>query len=94
VEKTDNMPIWVFLAFSSIATRKAALLLIWACAVFSIYCIPWSMFFAGQDWVKKLFLIEDWSWIAMMAPITLWYWLSLRWVDHNMGWEDPAQDKG
>lgn len=94
MEKTDNMPIWVFLAFSSIATRKAALLLIWACAVFSIYCIPWSMFFAGQDWVKKLFLIEDWSWIAMMAPITLWYWLSLRWVDHNMGWEDPAQDKG
>jgi len=94
VEKTDNTPIWVFLAFSSIATRKAALLLIWACAVFSIYCIPWSMFFASQDWVKSIFLIEDWSWIAMMVPITLWYWLSLRWVDQNMGWADPGQDKG
>jgi len=52
------------------------------------------MFFASQDWVKKLFLIGDWSWIAMMAPITLWYWISLRWVDHNMGWADTGQDKG
>jgi len=94
MEKTDSMPIWVYLAFSSIATRKGALLLITACVVFSIYCIPWSLFFARQNWVEKIFLIGDWSWFAMMIPITFWYWISLRWIDNNAGWEDPGQDKG
>ena len=94
MEKTDNMPIWVYLAFSSIATRKAALLMIWASLAFSIYCIPWSQFLAGRDWVVKIFLIEDWSWFAMMAPITFWYWISLRWVDNNSKWENTGQNKG
>ncbi len=94
MEKTDNMPIWVYLAFSSIATRKAALLLIWACLAFSIYCIPWPQLLAGQGWVVKIFLIEDWSWFAMMAPITFWYWISLRWVDNNSEWERPEQNTG
>ena len=95
MEKTDNMPIWVYLAFSSIATRKGALLLISACVVFSIYCIPWSLFFASQDWIVKIFLIKDWSWFAMMVPITFWYWISLRWIDNNSGWADtgaPARE--
>ena len=88
MEKTEDMPIWVFLAFSSITTRKGALLLIFACAAFTIYCIPWGLFFPDQDWVIKIFLIEDWSWVAMMVPITFWYWLSLRWVDNNSEWPD------
>jgi hypothetical protein len=88
MEKTENMPIWVYLAFSSISTRKGALLLILVCVVFSIYCIPWPLFFASQDWVVKIFLIEDWSWFGMMVPITFWYWLSLRWVDNKSGWPD------
>lgn len=86
MDKTDNMPIWVFFAFSSINTRKTALLLTWACLLFSIYCIPWPVLFESQDWIGKIFLIDDWSWVAMMVPITLWYWLSLRWVDNNDGW--------
>jgi hypothetical protein len=90
MEKTDNMPIWVYLAFSSIAT----MLLISACVVFSVYCIPWSLFFARQDWVAKIFLIKDWSWFAMMIPIAFWYWMSLRWIDNNSGWADTGQDKG
>lgn len=85
--KTTNMPLWVFLAFSSIETRKGALILIGACALFSIYCLPWPLFFDSADWVAKIFLIEDWSWVAMMVPITLWYWLSLKWLDKNDGWE-------
>jgi len=93
VEKTDNMPIWVFLAFSSIATRKGALILIWISVIFSIYCIPWALFFSGQDWVGGIFLIDDWSWLAMMVPIILWYWMSLRWVDNNSGWEVAGQDE-
>ena len=92
MEKTDDTPLWVFLAFSSIETRKGALRLLWACLIFSIYCIPWALFFVDSGWVATLFLIDDWSWIAMMAPIMLWYWLSLRWVDRNSGWSSPAPD--
>ena len=88
MEKKDNMPLWVFLAFSSINTRKGALTLIWGCAVFSLYCIPWSQFFADQEWVGNIFLIDDWSWLTMMVPMILWYWLSLKWIDKNTAWKD------
>lgn len=93
MDKEDNMPIWVFLAFSSINTRKAALWLIWGCALFALYCIPWGNIFTGNDWVARLFLIDDWSWFAMMLPICGWYWLSLRWVDRHAAWADsnPGQ---
>ena len=87
MEKTDNMPIWVYFAFSSIATRKGALLMILSCVVFTIYCIPWSILIDSQSWMMKAFLINDWSWFAMMLPMTIWYWISLRWVDNNTGWE-------
>jgi len=93
MERTENMPIWVWLAFSSIATRKAALFLIWACGIFALYCIPWLQFFSSSEWLGSIFLIEDWSWFAMMAPMTVWYWMSLRWVDRNLGWADTAQAK-
>ncbi|NOT86272.1 MAG: hypothetical protein HOP02_16165 [Methylococcaceae bacterium] len=86
--KTDDMPMWVFLAFSSIATRKGAMLLIWSCLLFTLYCIPWVKFIPGNVWVGKLFLIDDWSWFAMMLPILLWYWLSLKWVDKRGDWEN------
>ncbi|MCK4705966.1 MAG: hypothetical protein KAT90_10815 [Gammaproteobacteria bacterium] len=87
MEKTEKMPIWVFLAFSSIETRKGALILIGACALFSLYCIPFPLFFENNELIKTLFLIDDWSWIAMMAPITFWYWISLKWLDNNSGWK-------
>jgi hypothetical protein len=90
MEKTNNMPVWVYLAFSSITTRKGALLLIWASAVFSVYCIPWSLFAPNRDWVAAIFLIDDWSWFVMMALMTIWYWASLRWVDQHSGWKVPA----
>ncbi len=86
MEKTDNMPIWVYLAFSSLSTRKGALLLIWLSVAFSLYCIPWSQLFLSQTWLAKVFLIKDWSWLTMMVPVVLWYWLSLRWIDKNSGW--------
>ncbi len=87
MEKKDNTPLWVFLAFSSINTRKGALILIWSCIIFSLYCIPWRLFFSDQEWVAKIFLIDDWSWLAMMVPMIIWYWLSLRWVDKNTAWD-------
>jgi len=86
MKKTDSTPLWVFLAFSSIETRKSALILMWSSLVFSIYCIPWVNYFNGNFWVAKLFLINDWEWFAMTLPMTAWYWLSLRWIDKNAGW--------
>jgi hypothetical protein len=92
VQKTDNMPLWVYLAFSSISTRKGALALIGVSVVFSFYCIPWSRFISGQGWVTKIFLIDDWSWFAMMVPVTCWYWISIKWLDKNSGWAGSVRD--
>ena len=86
--KTKNTPIWVFLAFSAIETRKGALLLIWSCVVFSIYCIPWALLLGETlgELGKQVLLIDDWEWLAMMVPMTLWYIISLMWMDKHDGW--------
>ena len=86
---SKKMPLWVLLAFSSIHKRKHALMLIWACFLFTVYCLPWSLFI-NNELVSSLFLINDWSWIAMMLPISLWYVLCLRWMDKNQAWEIPG----
>jgi len=88
MEKKDNMTLWVFLAFSSINTKKGALILIWSSVVFTLYCFPFSLFFAEQEWVKQVFLIDSWDWLAMMIPMVLWYYLSLRWMDKNKAWQN------
>ena len=80
-----KIPLWVFLAFSSIQKRSHAIILIWACIIFSLYSLPWSTFI-NNDVVSTVFLIDDWSWIAMMLPICGWYILSLRWMDTNDSW--------
>jgi len=90
MEKTDNTPLWVFLAFSSISTRKGALILIWLSIIFTVYCIPWPLFLSAQgSFINKIF-INDWSWFIMMEPITIWYLLSLMWMDSHKQWEGSA----
>jgi hypothetical protein len=37
----------------------------------SIYCVPWSLFIVSHEWIASIFLIADWSWFAMMTPITV-----------------------
>ena len=83
---STKMPLWVLLAFSSIHKRKHAIILIWACILFTLYCLPWINL-TDNEMVSTLFLIDDWSWIAMMIPICFWYILSLRWMDKNTAWE-------
>ncbi len=87
-ESPVKMPLWVLLAFSSIQKRKHAIILIRACILFTLYCLPW-MTFTDNEIVQTLFLIDDWSWLAMMIPICAWYILSLRWMDHNNAWQSP-----
>lgn len=87
MEKKENTPLWVFLAFSSISTRRTALLLTYSSFLFSVYCIPWAILFTKHEWLGNVFLIDDWSWLAMMIPITIWYVASLRWMDKNSAWE-------
>lgn len=81
-----KMPIWVLLAFSSIQKRNHAIILIWASVLFSLYCLPWVNLIDNEI-ISTLFLIDDWSWIAMMLPICVWYILSLRWMDQNQAWD-------
>ncbi len=83
---SKKMPLWVLLAFSSIHKRKHAIILIWASILFSLYCLPWVNFI-NNDLIATIFLIDDWSWIAMMIPICIWYVLCLRWMDQNAAWE-------
>jgi hypothetical protein len=78
--KNDNMPIWVFLALMNIETKKGALILIWSSFAFGLLCIPLSIY--------QPFDTVDWTWIAMMAAITFWYWLSMKWVDKQSAWPD------
>ena len=92
MEKTDNMPVWVFLAFSSIQTRIGAVRLIWASVIFTFYCFPWPLYFETQDLIINSILIEDWSWFAMMVPVVVWYWMSLRWLDSHSAWDISEQD--
>jgi len=95
--KTKNTPLWVFLAFSAIETRKGALLLIWSCVVFSIYCIPWVLLLGESlgEFGKQVLVINDWEWLAMMIPLTLWYSISLVWMDKHEGWDpQPVEVEG
>lgn len=87
MEKKIAIPMWVMLAFSSFRTRKSALILIACSVLFTLYCIPWSLFLPTYQWIATLFVIDDWSWLAMMIPVVVWYWLSLRWMDRNHAWE-------
>ncbi|QWF69976.1 hypothetical protein KEF85_11500 [Methylomonas paludis] len=91
MQKDNKTPLWVYLALSSIETRKGAKLLILSNIVFSAYCVPWVSFFNDIEWVAKLFLLEDWEWFAMTSPMTIWYWLSLKWVDKNRGWQASVE---
>jgi hypothetical protein len=88
INKTSTkLPIWVLFAFSSIQKRKSAIRLILASVIFTIYCLPWANF-VNHEIILKLFVIEDWSWVAMMIPVNIWYLLSLRWMDKNEAWEN------
>lgn len=91
MSQNEKLPLWVLLAFSNIRTRKAALLLIIASVVFSVYCIPWTQLFSDYSWMSVVFLIEDWSWFAMMVPVVGWYLLCLRWMDKNLAWDALAE---
>jgi len=91
--KTPDMPIWVFLPFSSIETRNIALLLISSCVIFTVYCVPWSLLFVDHAWVAEVFLIDDWTWFAMMVPMVLWYCLSLSWLDRHSRWASVVPGK-
>lgn len=90
MQKDKGMPMWVFLALSNIETRRGALALIWSSLIFTLYCIPWVQYFKETPWVDMLFLIDDWEWFAMMLPMTIWYWLSMKWVDKKRGWSSVA----
>ena len=72
--KMENMPLRVFPGLMNIETRKGTLILFWCSFALMLCCILLSYF------------LDDWWWLGMMVPITLWYWLSLQWVDRHPAW--------
>jgi len=86
MKQIDNAPIWVKLVYANVPTRKMAVMMVIFCVVFALYCVPWVKF-SSNPIIAKLFLIDDWSWFASMIPLIAWYWISLKWVDKNTGWE-------
>ena len=91
--KTEDTPLWVFLAFSSIETRKGAMILIWSCVAFTIYSLPWPLFFSNPlGELGKSIFFDDWYTLLMMIPITLWYIIGLQWMDKRQAWEQPDKE--
>ncbi|MFC1760820.1 hypothetical protein ACFL6U_01925 [Planctomycetota bacterium] len=88
MKKRHDMPIWVFLAFASVETRRGALLLIGCNALLTLYCIPWPRYFQDMGWLAKVFMIDNWYWFAAMVGLTLWYVLSLVWLDRHNVWTE------
>jgi hypothetical protein len=33
-------------------------------------------------------LADDWSWLALMIPVLVWYLLALRWMDKASAWAE------
>ncbi len=91
--KTKDTPLWVFLAFSSIETPKGAKILIWACLAFTLYSLPFPLYFgdAMGEWGTDIFF-DDWWTFAMMVPISLWYILALKWMNQRDAWNPPAAE--
>lgn len=86
MKQTDNTPFWVTLIYANVHSRKVALIIIYSCAIFALYCVPWAQL-SSNAVVSKVFLVRDWSWFAIMVPMTIWYWLGLKWVDNHASWE-------
>lgn len=78
MDRTPNMPMWVFLGLANVNTRKGALILFLSCLLFSIATVPLA-YLQVWEWL-------DWSWPALMFPCSLWYWLCIRWVDKHQAW--------
>lgn len=74
------MPLWVFLGLLNLESRKAALILIGCTFVFGMAFLPLP--YILNDWDR----IDVLNWSGMMFAVTLWYWLSMRWVDQHSSW--------
>jgi hypothetical protein len=78
MQRSNNMPLWVFLGLMNVETRKGTLILVYSMIICSIASIPLSWY------------LDDWWWAVMIAPMGLWYWLCLRWADKNAIWNKTA----
>ncbi len=85
MQHIDQAPWWVKIVYAQVSRRQTACWLTLICAVFTLYCLPWSRY-SHAPLVAQLFIFDDWEWFLSMLPMTLWYWLALRWVDHHTGW--------
>ena len=86
-QATERNPLWVDLVFSMTPKRVQALWLIASSAIFTLYCVPWVLFFPENATVETVFKISGWDWLALMVPVMLWYFAALFWMDKNKRWQ-------
>ncbi len=80
MDKKEGMPMWVFLGLVNIETKKGATILVLAAVLCGLVFVPLPLILDNWSWID----VRDWS--GMMFIVALWYWLSMRWVDKNTGW--------
>ena len=75
MEKKDNMPLWVHWALLGIKSRKVAMIFFIATFILSLVAIAVGV------------VIKDYS-LATLLFVPLWYWISIKWVDHYSSWAE------
>lgn len=73
MEKTENMPPWVYWGLWGINSRKVALGFSIFTLIIFLCLIPIGI------------MIQDYVLIGFIF-VPLWYWLAIRWVDKNSSW--------
>jgi hypothetical protein len=74
MQRSNNMPLWVFLGLMNVETRKGARILVYLMIVCAFASIPLSWY------------LTDWLWAVTIVPMGIWYWLCLRWADRHAVW--------
>ncbi|MDP8567674.1 hypothetical protein [Methylophilus aquaticus] len=85
MKNIDQAPWWVKVVYANVSRRKVACWLTIVCAVFTLYCFPWSRY-SDAPLVAQIFVFDDWEWFLSMLPMTIWYWVALIWIDRHGSW--------
>jgi hypothetical protein len=70
----EEYPWWVKLSLWGVPNRAAAWVFVWLSVLLAVAFVAYG-FWDSRYFVGLLFLLA-----------ALWYWLALRWVDHNGSW--------
>lgn len=83
---TGTPPFWVLAAVSTVRTARGGRWLVVVCLGCAVYCLPWPLLLGWPAAPLPWYVAPDWSWFAVMAAMTAWYALAVRWMDRHRAW--------